>query len=40
MTKEVIKTGTDVLKGSGDAAGKVIETGVDVLKGVVPLLGK
>ncbi|RBP36581.1 hypothetical protein DES53_11620 [Roseimicrobium gellanilyticum] len=44
VTTEVMKAGTEVLKGSGDAAGKTVEkaveTGVDVLKGVVPIFGK
>lgn len=44
VTNEVMKAGTEVLQGSGDAAGKTVEkaveTGVDVLKGVVPIFGK
>lgn len=40
VTKEVIGTGVDVIKGTGGAAGKAVETGVDILKGVVPIFGK
>jgi hypothetical protein len=44
VTNEVMKVGTEVLQGSGGAAGKTmekaVETGVDVLKGVVPIFGK
>ncbi|HSI63061.1 MAG TPA: hypothetical protein VLE43_08075 [Candidatus Saccharimonadia bacterium] len=44
ITNEVMKTGTDVLQGTGGDAGKTVEkaveTGVDVLKGVVPIFGK
>lgn len=43
VTNEVMKTGTEVLKGTGGAAEKTVEkaveTGVDVLKGVVPIFG-
>ncbi|MEZ0387889.1 MAG: hypothetical protein ACAI34_12520, partial [Verrucomicrobium sp.] len=44
ITNEVMKTGTEVIQGTGGAAGKTVEkaveTGVDVLKGVVPIFGK
>ncbi len=44
ITTEVMKSGTEVLQGTGGAAGKTVEkaveTGVDVLKGVVPIFGK
>ncbi|QIF02129.1 hypothetical protein [Roseimicrobium sp. ORNL1] len=44
VTTEVIKTGTEVIQGTGGAAEKTmekaVETGVDVLKGVVPIFGK
>lgn len=33
--KGVINTGSDVIKGTGNAAGKAVETGVDLIKGFI-----
>lgn len=40
VTGTAVDVTKDVIKGTGNAAGKAVETGVDIIKGVVPIFGK